>query len=94
MIMVIADMFSDPQKESDILSVEKAIKAHPPSAYKSRKNGIEESNEPIERVFFIIDDRLVPDYYSECLFYEVDFNPFSVINKQNSYRRFMYHGIF
>ena len=62
--------------------------------YESRRSGIKESNEPIEGIFFIIGGLLVPDYYSECLFSEVDVNPFSEINKRNPYKRAMYHDYF
>ena len=64
------------------------------SVYESRKNNIAESSEPIEGVFFIIDGKLVPDYYSECLFSEVDTVLFSARNKQNPYKRAMYHDYF
>jgi hypothetical protein len=66
----------------------------PRASYETRRNEISDNNEQIEGVFYIINDRLVPDYYSECLFSEVDYNPFSSRNKQNPRKRAMFHYLF
>lgn len=68
--------------------------AQPLAAYESRRYDVEKSSEPIEGIFFIIGDKLVPDYYSECLFSAIDTDTFSKVNKQNLYKRSMFHDYF
>ena len=63
-------------------------------AYETRRKEIADSTEPIEGIFYIIDGKLVPDYYSECLFSEVATNPLSEINIQNPRKCAMYSWIF
>ena len=64
------------------------------SAYEVRRQEINESNEPIEGIFYIYNDQIVPDYYSECLFSQVESNIFSKVNKQNPRKCAMYHTDF
>lgn len=56
----------------------------PLTAYETRKKEIEESPEPIEGIFYIRDGRIIPDFYSECLFSDED----------NPLRAVMYHHEF
>ncbi len=37
------------------------------SKYENRQSGLKESSEPIQGIFYIYKNRIVPDYYSECL---------------------------
>ena len=82
------------KKVLETLEIQSSPQPQPPSAYESRRSSIEESSEPIEGIFFIIDEKLVPDYYSECLFSEVDANPVSSKNKQHPRKCMMYHEYF
>ena len=45
-------------------------------------------------IFYIIDGQIVPDYYSECLFTEIDVSPASERNLINPHKRAMYSWIF
>lgn len=53
----------------------------PLTAYETRKKDVEESAGPIEGIFYLHDGRIIPDYYSECLFSD----------KDNPCRKEMYH---
>jgi|GEM_PF-2253725 len=70
------------------------LRPQPLSTYESRRSSIEESDEPIEGIFFIIDGKLIHDYYSECLFSEIDIGLFSAKNQQNPHKLAMYHDYF
>ena len=81
------------QKTVDTLTEQlEKFTAPPPSPdlekYKVRRKEIADSDEPIEGVFYIIDDIIVPDYYSECLFSEAD--TYTISHSQNPRRRKMY----
>ena len=53
----------------------------PLNVYETRKAEIENSSKQIEGIFYILDGRIIPDYYSECLKGDVD----------NPLRKEMYH---
>ena len=55
--------------------------------YTSRRKEIADSDEPIEGIFYIIDNKIVPDYVSECLFSEAN-------DRDNPRKRRMYHDQF
>jgi|GEM_PF-3354022 len=54
------------------------------SVYETRRPELQESDEMIEGIFYLIDGKIVPDYYSECL----------ITDKDNLLRKQMYHRIF
>jgi hypothetical protein len=53
----------------------------PLSDYESRRQDIQESLEPVDGIFYLYHDEIVPDYYSECL----------SSDKKNPLRKKMYH---
>jgi len=76
------------------LDARSKIPKQPNSSYETRRIEIAQSNEQIEGVFYIVNGQVVPDYYSECLFSEVDSDSFSSRNQQNSYKCAMLHSVF
>lgn len=56
----------------------------PLSAYENRRKEIAESDEPIEGIFYLYHNTVIPDHYSECL----------ISDKENPLRRKMYHSHF
>lgn len=56
----------------------------PVLAYETRRKEIAESIEPIDGIFYLYDDMIVPDYYSECLLSDL----------RNLRRNKMYHSHF
>lgn len=69
------------------------LKNLPPiSAFEIRRTEISNSTEPIEGIFYIYKDVLIPDYYSECV--ESDSLLFKNELNSNDRRMKMYHSDF
>ncbi|MCL2398632.1 MAG: hypothetical protein FWC91_02665 [Defluviitaleaceae bacterium] len=65
------------------------------SIYETRRHEVENSDEPIEGIFYIHNGQLIPDYYSECLFSEIiNINPLARSNSKNPHLRAMRHECF
>ena len=81
-------------EEVDQLGANNKFEQQPSSSYESRRLAVEKSTEQIEGIFYILDGKIIPDYYSECLFSKVEAGFFSDANKQNPRKRAMYHDYF
>lgn len=67
--------------KSKILEQEAILELPSLSEYETRKNEIAESTEQIEGIFYLYNNKIIPDFYSECLISDTD----------NPCRKQMYH---
>ena len=85
--------FNGSAKEKEMSCPVKSNPAQPLqdiAEYKIRRQEIAQYDEPIEGIFYIISDEIIPDYYSECLFSEVDSSPIAEANRLHPRKRVMY----